>query len=170
MQESATRRGGVHWTVLYVLYSGAMIGLICLLFLLRAGRSELLRYVGWVLFAISAVLGWLPILTFRRHGHVAGGKSYMHTTAIVTSGLYAIVRHPQYLASDFLAAAVMCISQHWAVFLTGGIAIAINHVTMTKADRDLVGKFGQPYREYMRRVPQWNLLIGFSRWWRQRTA
>jgi protein-S-isoprenylcysteine O-methyltransferase Ste14 len=100
---------------------------------------------------------------------VEEGRSYIHTTELVTSGLYAIIRHPQFLASDFLATAVMCITQHWGVYLAGVVAVAVNHATMVKADRDLVQKFGEPYREYMQRVPRWNALIGLWRWWQQET-
>jgi len=43
----------------------------------------------------------------------------------------------------------------FVVLLTaGGIGIVANHLTMTKADRDLVEKFGAPYREYMNQVPR----------------
>lgn len=157
-------RGGPCWIVLYSVYGAAMVVQLCLLFLLPTGRIGGLIHVGWGLFALSAILGWLPILTFRRHGRVAKGKSYIHTTELVTSGLYTILRHPQFLASDFLAAAVMCITQHWAVYLAGAVGIGANHLTMIKADRDLVEKFGEPYRRYMEQVPQWNLLIGLWRW------
>jgi len=170
MDKRAARRGGWRWNTLYILYACAMVGLICLLFTLRAGAIGWLRYVGWALFVVSAALGWLPILAFRQHGRVAQGKSYMHTTALVTSGLYAVVRHPQYLASDFLATAVMCILQHWAAYLAGVVAVAANHITMATADRALVAKFGEPYREYMHRIPRWNLLVGLWRWLHHRTG
>ena len=147
----------------------AMAAQLSLLFLLPVGRVGVLVPIGWVLFAPSAVLGWVPILVFRRHGRVAKGRTYIHTTQLVTSGVYSIVRHPQFLAWDFLALAVMCITQHWGVYAAGGIGIVVNHLTMTKADRDLVDKFGDPYREYMDQVPQWNLLIGLWRWTRQRS-
>jgi len=43
----------------------------------------------------------------------------------------------------------------FVVLLTAsGIGIVANHLTMTKADRDLVEKFGAPYREYMNQVPR----------------
>ncbi|UCF09342.1 MAG: isoprenylcysteine carboxylmethyltransferase family protein [Candidatus Bipolaricaulota bacterium] len=115
------------------------------------------------LFAVSALLGWLRIVVFRRHGRVAKGRIYMHTTELVTSGLFSVVRHPQFLASDVLAVAVMCITQHWSVLLAGALGISANHLTMLKADRDLVVKFGQPYRDYMDRIPRWNLLVGLWR-------
>lgn len=163
-------RGGPHWIILYSALGVAMAAQLSLLFLLPVGSVGWLVPVGWGLFALSAILGWVPILEFRRHGCVAKGRSYIHTTQLVTSGPYAIVRHPQFIAWDLLALAVMCITQHWAVYVAGGIGIAVNHLTMAKADRDLVEKFGDPYREYMSQVPRWNLLIGLWRWARHHGA
>ena len=40
-------------------------------------------------------MGLLPIITFRRKGGVAKGESYIKTTVLVDTGIYAIVRHPQ---------------------------------------------------------------------------
>jgi protein-S-isoprenylcysteine O-methyltransferase Ste14 len=120
-----------------------------------------------VLFGLSAVLGWLPIFFFRRHGGVTKGKSYMHTTALVTHGPYALVRHPQYLAGDLLALAIICIVQHWSVIVAGAVGIAANRLTIRKADRDLIDKFGDPYREYTTRVPGTNLILGVWRWVRR---
>jgi len=163
MERKKPDRGDWYWIVLYAAYGAAMVAQLCLLFLLRAGGVPWLRVVGWSLFAISAVLGWWPILTFRRRGRVERGKTYLHTTELVTSGLYSVVRHPQYLASDFLALAVMCITQHWGTLVVGSIAIGVNHWTMRKADRNLVEKFGDAYAEYSQRVPQWNLACGLIR-------
>jgi len=158
---SAGRRA--YHAVLFTALGVALIAQLCLLFVLPVGGTRWLVAVGWALFAFSAVLGWLPILTFRLRGRVAKGKSYIHTTELVTSGIYSIVRHPQFFAADLLAAAVMCIAQHWSVVAAGVVAVATNHLTMQKADDDLVDKFGDPYRDYMRRVPRWNLATGIFR-------
>jgi len=163
-----TRPSSLPHAVLYTTLGIALVCQLCLLFLLPLGEFAWLIPTGWTLFAVSALLGWLPILVFRRHGRVVKGKSYIHTTELVTSGLYAIVRHPQFLASDFLALAVMCITQHWGVYLAGTVAIAANHLTMNVADRDLVAKFGDPYRRYAAQVPQWNPFVGVYRLARRR--
>ena len=155
------------WTMLYAIYGIAMAAQASLIFVLPDGDRTWLVLAGWGLFAVSAVLGWLPIFVFRHRGRVAKGKSYIHTTALVTTGIYAVVRHPQFLAGDFLAVAVICITQHWASYLAGATAIAANRWTMIKADRDLVAKFGDPYRDYMQRVPRTNLLVGALRWARR---
>ena len=164
MAGETTKREGTFWIILWTVWGVALVAELVLLFLLPSGPLRWLRVFGWVLFGLSAVLGWLPIFFFRRHGGVAKGKSYMHTTALVTRGPYALVRHPQYLAGDLLALAVICIAQHWSVIAAGVVGIAANRLTIMKTDRDLIDKFGDPYREYMTRVPGTNLILGVWRW------
>ena len=156
-------RAHLMWTALYGVWGVALGAQIVFLFLFPGGSIRWLRYVGWGVFAVSAFLGWAPIFVFRRRGGVARRRSYVHTTQLVTTGLYSIVRHPQYLAGDFIAVAVMCITQHWATFVAGAVAIVTNRLSMVKADRNLVGKFGEPYRDYMSRVPRASLLLGLWR-------
>ena len=168
MNSGDWKGGGPVWRAVFAVWGIAMAAQLALLFLLPAGGIDWLVYTGWALFAISAVLGWLPIFLFHRRGAVPKRKTYIHTTQLVTSGLYAIVRHPQYLAGDFLAVAVMCITQHWATLVAGAIGIVGNRLSMLKADRGLIEKFGEPYRVYMKRVPRASLLIGLVRWIRRR--
>jgi len=167
MAGGETQRESPFWIILWTVLGVALVAELALLFVLPSGPLRWLRITGCVLFGLSAVFGWLPIFFFRLHGGVAKGKSYTHTTALVTRGPYAILRHPQYLACDLLALAVICILQHWSVIVAGVVAIAANRLTITKANRDLIGKFGDPYREYMKRVPGTNLILGLWRWIRR---
>jgi protein-S-isoprenylcysteine O-methyltransferase Ste14 len=97
----------------------------------------------------------------------------MKTTRLVTSGLYAIVRHPQYLAGDFLVLAIAAIVQHWVTLPIAALAIVTNRLSMRRADRELIRRFGAAYREYMDTVPPASLLLGLwrmvrrSRLWRR---
>ena len=58
---------------------------------------QVLFYLGWVIWALGMVLVMAPIIIFPRRGGVAKGKSFVHTTRLVDTGIYAVVRHPQYL-------------------------------------------------------------------------
>ena len=162
-----TKREDALWIFLWTALSVALVVELVLLFVLPSGPLHSLRVFGWVLFGLSAVFGWLPIFFFRRHGAVTKGKSYMHTTALVTRGPYALIRHPQYLAFDLLALAIICIVQHWAVIVACVIGIAANRLSIVKANRDLIDKFGDDYRDYMQRVPGTNLILGLWRWSRR---
>ncbi|MBM4029289.1 MAG: hypothetical protein FJ280_28415, partial [Planctomycetes bacterium] len=70
-----------------------------------------------------SIFGWLPIFTFKKMGGVSKGQSYIHTTALVDRGIYAIVRHPQYLAGILMGMALPFISQHWLVAVPGGVVV-----------------------------------------------
>jgi len=60
-------------------------------------ESYLVLFIlGWVVWAFGMVLVMAPIVMFPRRGGVAKNKSYVHTTQLVDTGIYAIVRHPQY--------------------------------------------------------------------------
>ena len=133
---------------------------ICNFFFYIDPGIRMLRIIGWVIWAFSVVFGFLPMFIFRRRGGVARGKSYMHTTRLVDSGLYAIVRHPQYLAGILLNIALMLISQHWLIIVLGLPAMVLMYIDIQRADKLELEKFGDAYRQYMRRVPQINFIKG----------
>ncbi len=122
---------------------------------------------GWVILWISAIFGWLPIITFRRKGKV-NGRGYIHTTVLVESGVYGIVRHPQYLAGILISIALPMITQHWLVAVPGIVAIIINYLNTYDEEEGCIEKFGEAYRQYMERVPRLNFLAGIVRAIRRR--
>lgn len=124
------------------------------------GKILVLRYVGAFVWILSAILGWLPIYTFRKKGKVLKGKSYISTTKLVDSGIYSIIRHPQYLAGILLSLAFIFISQHWVVLILGILIILILYNDMFRADKRNIKKFGKPYVKYMKKVPRANFILG----------
>lgn len=140
------------------------IAQIVLAFVLRQPGSEALRWIGWVLWWMSAVFGWLPIFSFRKRGNVAKGKSYVHTTRLVETGLYAIVRHPQMgTAWLLMCVGLMLVTQHWISVALGVPAMALAYLDLLKADQRCIEKFGDAYRRYMERVPRVNFAAGIIR-------
>lgn len=144
--------------------SVAAIGQIVLSILFYDRRpSDLVTNIGWLVLWVSAVFGWLPIMTFKRWGGVAKGETYTETTTLVDRGIYAVVRHPQYLSGMLLALAFSLIAQHWAVILLGLVVAGISYAGTYQEERDLEAKFGQAYRGYRDRVPRVNFLLGLAR-------
>jgi protein-S-isoprenylcysteine O-methyltransferase Ste14 len=119
--------------------------------------------IGWLVFMVSAVFGWLPIFTFKKRGGVPEKKSYIHTTVLVDSGIYSVVRHPQYLAGVWMSLALVLITQYWLSALLFIPVAAGFYWDSLRADRNLVEKFGSEYEAYMEKVSGMNPLKGILR-------
>ena len=125
-------------------------------------------YVGWVIWVVSCVLAWMPIFTLKRKGGVKKGKSYVHTTLLVKTGIYSVVRHPQYTAGILFSLALILISQSWLIAGIGAIVIPLSYVDILMTDKHEVEKFGDEYKRYMREVPRINFILGIVRLLRRR--
>jgi protein-S-isoprenylcysteine O-methyltransferase Ste14 len=143
--------------------------IVLVFFLYNQDGLEALRYVGWAILAVSAVFGWMPIFILRRKGGVPKGKSYVRTTVLVTSGIYAVVRHPQSgLAGILLSLALILIAQHWVIAIIGVAAMVVVYLGTRQEDRYCVEKFGDDYKRYMQSVPAVDLFTGVIRLLRRR--
>ena len=143
--------------------------IIGLYLLSGVSQIEILAYLGVGLYIFSGcVFGMLPTFEFRKKGRVEKGKSYIHTTKLVDSGIYSIVRHPQYVTFIMFAIAGMFLFQHWIVILLGIPIIPLIYIDLIKADQDGIKKFGEDYKRYMQRVPRANFLVGIMRFLRNK--
>ena len=98
--------------------------------------------LGWFVLWVSALFGWLPIFEFKKHGDIPENQSYTHTNKIVTSGVYSVVRHPQFLAGILICLSMMLISQHLHSVIAGTVAAFLFASEVPSADKRLVKKFG----------------------------
>jgi len=132
-------------------------------------QIQILAYVGAGLYVFSGlVFGWLPIVEFRKKGGVGKGQSYIYTTQLVDTGIYSIVRHPQYVTFILWAIAGMLLFQHWIVVVLGIPIVPLTYIDLIRADRNALAKFGEDYKAYMKRVPRANFLLGAIRRFRTR--
>lgn len=122
-----------------------------------------LQWLGWGIWVLSVIVGVSPIFILRSRGGVAKGQSYVKTTQLVDSSLYAIVRHPQYLAGMLFNLSMMLLSQHWVVILVGAVSMVLFYFDTRPADQEGIRKFGDAYREYKQRVPRLNFFLGILR-------
>lgn len=132
-------------------------------FIFKLPGIKTLQWIGWVNLVLSLVFGIAPIFIFHQKGGVAKGNSYVETTNLVNTSLYAVVRHPQYLSGILFNLSLMLLAQHWLVILLGTISAFLIYEEIQAADRECIDKFGDEYRRYMQRVPQINFLLGIIR-------
>ena len=123
--------------------------------------------IGWIFWAVGMVLVMAPIIMFPRRGGVAKGKTYVHTTRLVDTGIYSVVRHPQYLGgvlAVFLA--TLLLYPHWLFVVLGVPGILILYFSTIWEDKRLIRQFGDDYVSYMKRVPRMNIVLGIIRRWK----
>jgi protein-S-isoprenylcysteine O-methyltransferase Ste14 len=100
----------------------------------------------------SATSGWIS-----SYNHAACAPS-----SKVTGGPYRLVRHPFYLTAAMLMLGAALLSANALIALCGVIVMTLLVVRTGKEERKLAEKFGDAYRDYMRRTGRF-----VPRWWRE---
>lgn len=152
------------WSVLTILQA------LLSFFLYNQEGVESVRYLAWAVWVVMCIFAIVPIFTLRRKGGVPDGKGYVHTTALVDTGVYAVVRHPQYLSFMLLNLFLILVAQHWLITLMGLPAMALSYLIALDADQLGVERFGEEYTRYMQTVPRINLVLGLIRLLRRGTT
>ena len=125
--------------------------------------------VGWVVWAFGMVLVMAPVIVFPRRGGVPKGKSFVNTTRLVDTGIYGMVRHPQYLGGVFaIFITTLLWYPHWLFGVLGVAGVVVVYMGAREEDQCLIQQFGNDYIRYMQRVPRMNILAGTIRLRRHR--
>ena len=125
--------------------------------------------LGSVVWVFGMVLVMAPIIMFPRRGGVPKGKSFVSTTQLVDTGIYAVVRHPQYTGGVYsIFITTLLFYPHWLFGVLGVIGTAVIYLSCREEDQRLIQQFGDNYVAYMKRVPQMNIFLGIMRLVRQR--
>lgn len=154
------------WLIAYLpLWKGFwLLQMILSFFLYNQAGLQVLRYAGWMILAASIVFLVMPIYEFRKKGREVKGQP----TVLVTSGSFAVVRHPIYLSFILLSLALLLITQHWLIAIMGVAGMVLSYVAALLEDPELVERFGDDYKRYMKKVPRINFLVGLVRLVRRR--
>lgn len=119
---------------------------------------------GCIVWLFGMVLVMAPIVMFPRRGGVPKGKSFVSTTRIVDTGIYALVRHPQYTGGIYsIFITTILFYPHWLFAVLGIIGTVLLYLSTKEEDKRLIEKFGDDYIAYMRRVPRMNIFLGIVR-------
>jgi len=163
-----TRRGSGRF-----LYYAAAIFLFLTwlsLFLENDSAIRWVQAVGWLLVGAGIALIVQPMFVLRKRGQPEADEDWTHTSTLVDTGIYAIVRHPLYLGWSLMYPALVLVSQHWltvVIALPGLVWVAL---IAKQEDQHLVAKFGDAYERYMQDVPAWNLPAGIIRHLQRRNS
>jgi protein-S-isoprenylcysteine O-methyltransferase Ste14 len=130
---------------------------------------DFLVYTGWILLVVSIIIIWMAGGEFRKSGGAPEGESIVHTTVLVESGVYAIVRHPQYLGFMLIIISLVLMSQYWLSLISGVLGCILFYIDVRREEQNSIKKFGDEYRQYMQKVPGFNILLGTIRILRRRS-
>ncbi len=137
----------------------------------------LLGGIMWLLAALGPALPWPPdtrrwvalalalagasfdlsgLVAFVRRHTTINPLAPRKTTALVTTGVYRITRNPMYLGlALFLTAWAVWLSATWPLLGSVVFVAYITRFQILPEERTLTALFGQPYRDYTRRVRRW---------------
>ena len=111
-------------------------------------------FLGGVLFAVglALMLGGGHYFSLAKT-NIPPYKPALH---LVTDGLYAFIRNPMYVGFGFMLAGLgIAFASDWTLVLMIPAAIVLHRGVVLREERYLEAKFGDPYRQYMTRVPRY---------------
>ena len=111
-----------------------------------------------------------PFFHLSRLGEPPDGQGFYATTKVVDSGLYSVVRHPQYLGYMLLLFGLALTDPHPLAVGVAFLASVFLYVQCFQEERFCVKQFGGIYEAYMKRVPRLNVLKGIVRRARRPTS
>jgi protein-S-isoprenylcysteine O-methyltransferase Ste14 len=116
----------------------------------------------------AAVFIFTPFFQLSKYGNKQDGQTYMQAGKVVQQGLYALIRHPQYLGYMLLACGFTLLSQHWVTVLLASVSVVSFYVQAIKEESYCLFQFGEPYAGYLQRVPRFNLIQGIWMFFRRK--
>jgi protein-S-isoprenylcysteine O-methyltransferase Ste14 len=169
--KSWASKSNILWSTLLTI-----LGIICfpanplvLTGVISVESYQVLFIIGCVVAAFGMVLVMAPIIMFPRRGGIAKGKSFVDTTRLVDTGIYAVIRHPQYTGGIYaIFLTTLLWYPHWLFGVLGAIGIIVIYMGCREEDQRLIKKFGDDYIAYMERVPRMNFFLGLRRLIRQK--
>jgi len=118
--------------------------------------GERLRWIGVVLFAAGGALRLWPVFVLGRR--FSGLVAIQPGHALVTQGIYGIIRHPSYLG-------LIVSSLGWALVFRSGVGVLLTALMIVPLaariraeERLLLAHFGPQYEAYRART--WRLIPG----------
>jgi protein-S-isoprenylcysteine O-methyltransferase Ste14 len=125
---------------------------------------------GWVMFFSILLPDWFRLvmvgvaalgILFVWWGCWVLGKNWAPSVSgvkkdavLVTTGLYGVVRHPIYSGAFIFLAALTLVAANLLILLPTLALLALLYASIDEEETMLIDRFGDEYREYMRRTPR----------------
>jgi len=103
---------------------------------------------SWILLILSAYFGLAGYFLLKRKGNSV--ENFENTTLLVKSGVYGLIRHPLYFSLFLLGTGVMMKDITLPTVILGTINLTAVWFTALTEEKEMIEKFGEPYKEYMK--------------------
>lgn len=116
----------------------------------KLGLPEWVRWIG-VVIGIFCILGIYWLFSSIGSG-ITPTSATRKQHQLVTSGPYRWVRHPLYTVGSSLFIAFGMMADNWFIAALGILAFIAMAMRTPREEANLIEKFGDEYREYMKRT------------------
>lgn len=109
------------------------------------------QIISWILLLGSLIFAiWGVVLLYRMGKPTEGHLE--RTTKVVTTGLYGYIRHPLYLSLILLGSGAMLKDPGYIQIILALISFIALVLTAGVEEKEMIKKFGDEYREYMKKT------------------
>lgn len=144
--------------MLLLVIGGLIIWLSPLVYLLnpqwmalaKVGLPDWVRWLG-VGFGVFCVFGVYWLFSSIGSG-ITPTSATRREHKLVTNGIYKYIRHPLYTFGSSLFISFGMMADNWFIALLGILAFIAVAIRTPKEEANLIEKFGDEYREYMKRT------------------
>jgi protein-S-isoprenylcysteine O-methyltransferase Ste14 len=109
---------------------------------------SLQQVISWILLIMSAYSGLAGFFVLKNRGK--SGRNFEDTTILVKSGVYRFIRHPLYLSLFLFGTGVMMKDLKITALILGALNLLAVYITSRIEETEMIERFGEPYREYMK--------------------
>jgi len=108
----------------------------------------LLHILSWLFLILSAYVVIAGFLLLKSKGRPSA--NFENTSLLVRSGIYGYIRHPLYLSLFLLGSGIMFKDPKPVQLCLGFINLLSIWVTAKIEESEMISKFGDQYRDYMK--------------------
>ena len=156
--ESLSRKADGNLMMTVIRVGGLVLWLSPFVYLLNPA------WMDWSKLNLPEIVRWLGVgtgiicigLLYWLFSSIGSGITPVSATRkehkLVTNGIYRWVRHPLYTVGSFLFTSFGLMADNWFIILLGALAFTAMAIRTPKEEANLIEKFGDEYREYMKRT------------------
>lgn len=108
---------------------------------------SIIQIISWILLISSIYVAIAGFILLKRVGKP--DSNFENTSVLVREGFYKYIRHPLYISLFMVGTGAMLKDPGLHQLVLGGINLVAVWLTSRIEEREMLSRFGEPYRQYM---------------------